>query len=164
MGDIRESIDAAVAYLSEHPDEARYTDSVATATLEGGLRVRVEGPNGEAATTDMPSSVGGEGSAPPAGWLFRASMASCVATLLAMEAAREGVAVDRLQVVVDSESDDRGILGIDADVPSGPLSVRIAIDAGAIPGEVIERAITRCPVTEALGRVVPVQVDVVRSE
>jgi hypothetical protein len=39
---IRESIENAKQYLSEHPDEARYTDQAATAVIEDGLRCRVE--------------------------------------------------------------------------------------------------------------------------
>src|SRR5438876_8799952 len=44
---IRESIQKAASYLREHPSEARYMDSVATATLDDGLRVKVEGASGE---------------------------------------------------------------------------------------------------------------------
>src|SRR4051794_7791107 len=68
---IRGAIGAASAYLTEHPDEAAYTDSAATASLEDGLRVNVVGPAGESVTTDMPASVGGAASAPSAGWLLR---------------------------------------------------------------------------------------------
>jgi uncharacterized OsmC-like protein len=164
MGDIAGSIDAAVKHLSEHPEEARYTDSVAIAVVEEGLRVRVEGPNGASVVTDMPAGVGGGDTAPSPGWLFRAALASCAATLLAMEAAREDVRLGRVGVTVESESDDRGILGVEADVPGGPLSVRLRIDAGSVPNEVVERAISRCPVTEALGRVIPLNVEIVRPQ
>ena len=62
---IRASIEAASAYLTEHPDEAGYTDSLATATVVDGLRVRVSGPSGEILETDMPAAgrrdgIGGE--------------------------------------------------------------------------------------------------------
>jgi hypothetical protein len=83
-------------YLGAHPNEARYTDSIATATLESGLRVRVAGASGEQIATDMPPSVGGTGSAPSPGWLFRAALASCDATLIAMRAAAQGVQLSRL--------------------------------------------------------------------
>jgi hypothetical protein len=43
---IRESITGAIAYLVDHPDEARYRDTAATAVIEEGLRCRVEGPAG----------------------------------------------------------------------------------------------------------------------
>ena len=66
---IRASIEAASAYLTEHPDEAGYTDSLATATVVDGLHVRVSGPSGEILETDMPA-VGGTGSAASPGWLF----------------------------------------------------------------------------------------------
>ncbi len=50
---IREALEAATAYLQEHPDEARSTDSAARASLVDGLVVRVTGPGGEGITTDM---------------------------------------------------------------------------------------------------------------
>src|SRR2546427_12504453 len=97
---IRSSIEAAVKYLTEHPDEARYTDSPATATVVEGLLVHVEGPSGESMTTDMPMSVGGGGTGPSPGWVFRAALASCEATLIAMRAAAEGVELALLEVTV----------------------------------------------------------------
>src|SRR5207248_9526184 len=149
MSQIRDAIENASAFLTEHPDAARYTDSAATARLRAGLQVQVEGPNGESATTDMPSSVGGDGSAPSAGWLFRASLAACVATLVAMRAAQVGVDLDDVAVTVDSESDDRGILGLDASVPAGPLSVRVSVRAGgpaaAAMDELVAWAVDHCP-------------------
>ena len=39
----------------------------------------------------------------------------------------QGVALDDLEVEVDSESDDRGILGIDDSVRAGPLSGRVVV-------------------------------------
>ena len=162
MAGIRESIENAVRYLSEHPDEARYTDSVARAKLGDSLRVEVEGPSGERIVTDMPGGVGGLGGEPSPGWLFRAAIASCVASTIAMEAAREEIALDALEVEVDSESDDRGILGMDAGVPAGPLSTRVRIRArsdgpdGGRLREVLERGAGRCPVCDATKRSVDV--------
>jgi uncharacterized OsmC-like protein len=164
MEHIRSSIDAAVGYLSAHPDEARYTDSVATATLEDGLRFRVRGPGGEEVVTDMPSGVGGGGEAPTPGWLLRAAMAACAGSLVAMEAARDGIRLTSLAVEVDGESDDRGILGMADDVPAGPLSarivVRVAADGDADLEVLVRRAVARCPVTDAVGRAVPTTVEV----
>ncbi len=75
----------------------------------------------------MVTSVGDEGSAPSPGWLLRAAAASCVGTLVALRAATLDAAVESLEVTVDSESDDRGILGIDPAVPAVPLSLRVAV-------------------------------------
>ena len=126
MSEIGDALRGARAYLTEHPDEARYRDSAATARLDRGLAVTVDGPDGAVLRTDMPPSIGGGGAAPSPGWYLRAAHAACVATLVAMRAAEEGVALDRLEVVVDSESDDRGITGARDAVPAGPL-----LDAGA---------------------------------
>jgi len=161
---IRTAIDGAIAYLTEHPDEARAPDTVATATVEDGLRVRIEGPDGASLLTDMVPSVGGEGSAPSAGWLLRAALASCVATLVAMRAAQRGVELAGVEVSVDSESDDRGILGIDPDVPAGPLSMRLSVRAGAADGtaadDIVSWAVEHCPVYDAIRRAIPVSVSV----
>jgi uncharacterized OsmC-like protein len=165
VGNIRDSIDAAVGYLSEHPEEARYTDSVATATLEEGLRFRVTGPQGEEVVTDMPTAVGGGGGTSP-GWLLRAAIASCAGSLIAMESDRAELALDSLSVEVDSESDDRGILGMEPGVPAGPLSMRIRVAAAFGAGDgsdaeaAIRRGIERCPVTDAVGRAIDVALEI----
>jgi uncharacterized OsmC-like protein len=164
---IRGALEGASAYLTEHPEEARYTDSLATATLGEGLRVRVEGPNGERLETDMPAAVGGAGSAPSPGWFLRAAVASCVSSLARMRAAQIGLEGLAGSVEVDSESDDRGILGLDPSVPAGPLSMRIRFRVAAAGAdasrlrEVAEWAVQHCPVSDAVGRAVPVSVEVV---
>jgi uncharacterized OsmC-like protein len=141
-------------------------DSPATATLVAGLVVRVTGRDGATVTTDMVPSVGGTATAPSPGWLLRASEASCVATLIAMRAAMLGIALDTLDVTVDSESDDRGLLGIDDAVPAGPLTSRVAVRltaAGADPTELEEMArwgVRHCPVCDALERAVPVTTEI----
>jgi len=169
MAEIRESIENAVRYLSEHPDEARYTDSYARATIGEALRVQVEGPNRERIVTDMPGGVGGRGEEPSPGWLFRAAIASCVASTIGMEAAREGVTLSSLEVDVDSESDDRGILGMDTSVPAGPLSTRIGIRARADGveeerlRELLARGAGRCPVCDATKRAVEVSLEIETS-
>ena len=162
---IRDSIKNAIGYLTEHPEETRYTDSSATAVIEG-LRSRVEGPNGATLVSDMPEGVGGGDSAPSPGWLLRAAMASCDATVIAMRAAQEGVELSTLEVTVDSESDDKGLLGMDDSVPAGPLSTRIRVKIaaeGVQPEklrEIVEWADHHSPVSDAVQRAVPTTIDV----
>lgn len=166
---IRDAIRAATEYLTANPHDARSTDSAATATVVDGLVMNVTGPNGESMTTDMVPSVGGRASAPSPGWLMRAAQASCVSTLIVMRAAMLGVTLDQLEVTVDSESDDRGLLGIDDSVPAGPLSGRIhvrigaqATDAAALE-EITRWGVKHCPVYDAVERQVPIttEIDVV---
>lgn len=164
MADVKASIEQVVVYLTEHPDEARYTDSVATARLGDSLRVEVEGPNGERLLTDMPEAVGGRGEHASPGWLFRAAVASCVASTVGMEAAREGLDPGGVEVVVDSESDDRGILGMDESVPAGPLSMRIRVrmrggEASDRARRAAERGAARCPVCDATKRALEVSLE-----
>ena len=131
--------------------------------------MQVQGPTGEHITTDMVASVGGTGSAPSPGWLLRAAEASCVATLIAMRAATLGITLDTLEVAVDSESDDRGMLGMDDSIPAGPLTGRVQVRltaGGADPATLEEMArwgVEHCPVCNALERPVPITIEVATS-
>src|ERR671934_2030089 len=126
MDSIRSAMERASNYLSQNPEAARASDSAATAVREDGLRFRVEGP-WASLTSDMAESVGGGASAPTPGWLLRAALAACDATLVAMEAAREGIELTDLQVSVESESDFRGVLGLDPSIHAGPASMRVRV-------------------------------------
>jgi uncharacterized OsmC-like protein len=168
MTTIRVALEGARSYLSQHPEEVRYRDGAAVATLLDGLTVGVEDASGRSVTTDMPTGVGGRDSAPSPGWLLRAAIASCVATLIKLTAAERGVDLDRVTVTVDSESDDRGILGMDEATPAGPLSVRCAVQIGwGAGGEAVDRgaleelvryAVDHCPVTDSIRREIPLEV------
>jgi uncharacterized OsmC-like protein len=163
---IAEAVSRASAYLTEHPDEARYRDSYARAHLGGGLQVHVTGPSGETLTTDMPTAIGGTASAPSPGWFLRAATASCVASLIAIRAAAAGVEIRSVDVEVDSESDDRGILGLDPAIPAGALSTRVvvSIDASGLDRDATEAlaawALEHCPVSDTIARAVPISLEV----
>ena len=124
------------------------------------------GPTGEV-ISDMAKAVGGGGTAPTPGWLMRAALASCDASLVAMEAARDGVELTDLTVAVDSDSDSRGLLGLDGSVPPGPLAIRVRIELAASNAtedqlrEIAQRAESRSPVRDALARPVSMTTDIV---
>jgi uncharacterized OsmC-like protein len=168
MESIRSAIETASAYLSEHPEAAVSTDAAATAVREDGLCFRVEGPKG-AIVTDMANSVGGGATAPTPAWLMRAALASCDATLVAMEAARDGVELTDLNVTVESESDFRGVLGVDESVHAGPSAIRVRIELAAANAseeqlrEIVRRAEERSPVRDAIVREVSMTTDVVTA-
>jgi hypothetical protein len=98
-GEVRDAIETITKVLSEQPQKGRSKNPLATAALKTGLRFQIIGPNGEAAVTDMPPPLGGKGSAPPPGWLLRASLASCNATVIAMRAAQLGITLKTLKVM-----------------------------------------------------------------
>ena len=162
---IRTALRGAIDYLTEHPEDAKATDSLATATIEDGLRCIVRGPDGEEVHTDMVTSVGGGNTAPSPGWLLRAATASCVATLLAMKAALDEVQLGSVEVAVDSQSDDLGILGIDDGVPAGPLSVTVRVKLasnGSDPEklkELVAWAHDHCPLCDLTKRAVPITLE-----
>jgi uncharacterized OsmC-like protein len=162
---IRSAIEGAARHLAEHPEAAVDTDAAATAVREEGLRFRVEGPKG-GLISDMSTSVGGGATAPTPAWLLRAALASCDATLVAMEAARESVELSALTVTVESESDFRGVLGVDGSVHPGPLAVRVRIELTAADAtedqlrEIVQRAEAHSPVRDALVREVSMSTEV----
>lgn len=163
---IRNAIESATSYLRENPEEAVATDSLATARHVGGLKFEVADPDGRSLTTDMVTAVGGEDSAPSPGWLLRAALASCDATLIAMHAASAGIELTELVVEVDSTSNDLGILGIDPSVPRGPLDMTARVkvssrDVGAAElEELVRNAIDHCPVCDAVKSPVEMRVEV----
>ena len=163
---IQESIKSVISYLEANPEKARYEDKGATAVVEEGLRCRAEGPDGSTLVSDMLKAIGGAGSAPSPGWLLRAAVANCDATVIAMRAAKEGIKLRTLEVTVESESDDRGLLGMDEAVPPGPLHVRTKITIGAegVPAERLQKLVKwakiHSPVADAVSRAVPSIVEV----
>jgi uncharacterized OsmC-like protein len=128
---VRDAIEKLSKVFAQEPERARSKNPPATATLEGGLKFQVTGPQGERFSTDMPPALGGGGTGPNPGWLLRASLASCTATMIAMRAAQVGVALMSLEVSVTSESDSRGLLGTDDSVSAGLAGLRTQVKIGA---------------------------------
>ena len=83
-----------------------------------------------------------------------------------MRAAVLGIALDTAKVTVDWEFDDRGMLGMDEAVPSGPLTgrVRVRLIAEGVDDETLDElaqwGVEHCPVCNALERPVPITVQV----
>jgi uncharacterized OsmC-like protein len=161
---IKAAVGKAAAYLTEHPEEARYRDALARARLGDDLTVDVDGPGGERLRTDMPRGIGGTATSPSPGWFLRAATASCIAALIGIRAAVLGLELGAVEVVVDSESDDRGILGIDPGVEAGALSMKVVVSIAAAGSDraalesLVGWAVDHCPVTDTVRRSVPVEV------
>ncbi|CAM5788528.1 OsmC family protein [Ottowia pentelensis] len=163
---IQESIVRITQYFADNPDKGLVSDKAAIATLQDGLACKAEGPNGATLLSDMPKSVGGGASAPTPGWFLRAALANCDATVIAMRAAQLGVTLARLEVVVDSSSDDRGIFGLGDGVPPGPQAMRIRVTIaghGATAQQlrdIVEWAERHSPVGDAIRRAIPTRLEV----
>jgi uncharacterized OsmC-like protein len=126
----RDGLERARRVFIEKPSAARKPNTMATAVWREGLRCEVAGPNSEKAVTDMPEAMGGKGGGSNPGWLLRASMASCTATVVAMRAAMLGIELRTLEVIVESESDARGLVGIDG-ISTALDKIRMLIKLGA---------------------------------
>jgi uncharacterized OsmC-like protein len=134
--------------------------------MTDGLRCRIEGPGGAGLTTDMPGTIGGDGTAPTPGWYLRAALASCDATAITMRAAQLDIALTELKVTVNSSSDDRGLLGLGDDALPGPLEIRVDVRIAAADAtpeqlrEIVEWAERHSPVGDALRRAVSCRVEI----
>lgn len=140
---IREAIEKTAKALAENPQKARVKNAAAIATVEDGLRCRVTGPAGELLHTDMPPGMGGAGSAPNPGWLMRAALASCNATGIATRAAKAGINLTKLEVSVSSETDSRGVLGLDENISAAmkPLKMLVKISAPGTSAEELQKLV-----------------------
>lgn len=163
---IQNSVNDVIAYLNENPKDAVSDDSPIKAVMEKGLRCRATGTNGESVVTDMPQAIGGDDSAPSPGWLSRAALATCDATRIALRAAELGITLNSLEVVADSVSDDRGLLGLDKSIRAGPLSMRTRVSIGSagvdesVLREIVEFAVKHSPVADGCRRETPSLVEV----
>lgn len=114
----------------------------------------------------MPKGIGGEATAPTPGWLLRAALANCDATMIAMRAAELGITLSMLDVIVSSTSDDRGLLQIDDSIHAGPLAVRVLVKLRGkdVTKEQLQELVMwtekHSPVGDAISRAVPLKVSV----
>jgi uncharacterized OsmC-like protein len=138
--------------------------------MEEGLRCRVQKQDGTAIVmTDMPTGIGGGGSAPSPGLIFRAALASCDATLAALRAAQVGIKLTTLEVILEGDPDDistLGFLGIDDSIPPGELSLRSIFRVGAENAtperlrELVKWVEAHSPVGDSVSRAVPSKIEI----
>jgi organic hydroperoxide reductase OsmC/OhrA len=164
--DIASALERVQAVLLRRPEAGLHDDAPATARWAGGTHVVSHHANGTQVQTDMPGEVGGTGEHTTPGWLFRAGMASCTVTSIALAAASEGIDLEAVEVHATSQSDLRGLLGLnDVDgrtVSARPLEMQLQVRVRA-PGvapdrlrALVEDAIRRSPMSCAIQEAVPV--------
>jgi organic hydroperoxide reductase OsmC/OhrA len=160
---IKDALLRAREAFERRPSSALHEDSAATAVWQGGLGTTLVHASVNGLRTAMPAVIGGSGDAPSPGWYFRAGIASCLATSIAMHAALRGIALAHLEVEAHSESDTRGVLGT-RDVPAGPVrswlevTVRAPECTEAELQALVDDAHAASPMADALRR--PLAVDV----
>jgi uncharacterized OsmC-like protein len=158
--DLSQAIERVRSVLARRPAAALHADEPAVAAWEDDTRVTVSHANATQISTDMPVEIGGAGNEVTPGWLLRASLASCLATRIAMEAAVSGVRIKRLTVHAQGTSDVRGLLGMEGasgeTITAAPctLELQVSLEAPAIPEAqlraLVDRSYRCSPVCAAL--------------
>lgn len=169
---IQQSVERVIQMFREHPERRRSSDKAAVAVVERDLRCRAEGPGGAVLITDMARGLGGGATAPSPSWFFRAALATCDASMIVLRAAQMGITLTTLDVTVESESDDAGLLGVDDTASAGALQVRTSIRIGSNTAsperlrELVAWAEMHSPVGDMLRRAVPTAliVDIVERD
>jgi uncharacterized OsmC-like protein len=164
--DIAAAVQRAQLVLKRRPATGIHDDAPATARWQTGLRVVACHANGTQMLTDMPIELGGSGDKVTPGWLFRAGLASCLATCIAMDAAAEGIELAALEVLATSRSDLSGLFGMadstGAPVGAGPseIQIRVRICAAGVPAQRLRLLVeesNRCsPISCAARDAVPI--------
>ena len=167
---IAAAFDRLRAVLQRRPEFGIGDDSTATSVWKGGTPVVSSHENGTQMTTDMPAELGGGGMNVTPGWMFRAGIAACTTTRIAMEAAVEGIELSQLEVTAVSRSDARGLLPMpDVDgkhIPAGPFEIRLHVKIAA-PGvsdarlhQLVDASHACSPMASAVEHGVPVALTV----
>ncbi len=134
-----ETFKRTVLALTKRPSLGRST-ATSTARITNGLACEIqEGP--WKLTADMPVQVGGTASGPTPGVFGRAALGSCLAIGYVLHAAKCGVNVSGVEVVVEADYDDGALFGVQ-DMPAGYSEVRYAVTITSdAPDEDIRRMV-----------------------
>lgn len=170
MREVAAAMRRARRVFERRPQAAAEEDAPATARWQGSTRVLVAHAGGTQMHTDMPPELGGAGDAVTPGWLFRASIATCATTSIAMAAAASGIELDALEVEARSRSDARGMLGMTEatgePVYAGPCSFRLHVRIrarGTAPEELrrlVESGLRCSPMPNALQTATPMALSI----
>lgn len=150
---IRRALERLEAAIGSRPGFGRSRQTSVT-TLAEGLRCRTE-EHGFAIDTDLAAALGGHGTAMTPSMLLRAALGSCLAMSYRLRAARHGVGLDRIRVVVETDSAIAGMLRTDAEAPAGFTGIRYTVEIESdAPSERIEAIVDEAdrlsPVLDAL--------------
>ncbi|HUN71907.1 MAG TPA: OsmC family protein [Steroidobacteraceae bacterium] len=154
------------AALRQHPAFGLHEESPAVTRWQGGTKFITSPPGGgPEVLTDLPQQMGGDGEGVTPGWPVRAGLAACVATVIALHAASQGIELTSLEVAVGGRADVRGILGMADEqgktVSAGPTEMRleVKIAAAGVSRErlqaLVEQANRCSPASSALRQAVP---------
>ena len=137
----------AISVYTRRPDRAQVMHR-GFATVRDGLTCTYE-QDGHRVTIDMPAAIGGDNQGPSPGYFGRAAICSCLAIGIKMMATREDLRIDEVEVDLEQDWDNRGILAVGGTSPT-PLGTRITVAISSPEqrekvNDLIARAITTDP-------------------
>ena len=107
--------------------------------------------------TDLPVALGGAGSGPTPGVLLRAALGSCLAMGYRLRAARTGVPLQAVTVVVECDSAVEGMLRAGTEAPPGFTQIRCHVEivsdaASGLVGAMVDQADCLSPMLDVVER------------
>lgn len=162
----REAQLRAISVYTKRPETARIVNR-GSALVRDGLSCLYE-QDGHQICLDMPNAIGGGGEGPTPGFFARAAICGCVAIGIKMTATREGIALEAVNVGIEQDWDNRGVLAMDGVYPA-PSDTRIAIEITSSEPEaavedMVQRALASDPWLLAFRDAQPVHTSVSVSE
>ncbi|NQY98666.1 MAG: OsmC family protein [Henriciella sp.] len=139
---IKSALERSVKALTLKPARGQRTYTN-VATVDGGTVCRTVEHDQEI-TIDVGPALGGEDVGPTPSTVLRAAFSSCIAIGIKLWASREDVPIEKITVVLDTEVDARGLLGVcDRVTPGfGAITASIAVQSDADAAD-IERVIEK---------------------
>ena len=159
MSRIKTAIERMVKVIEHSPSVGRVTKK-ATARMVDGLKIEVQ--EGEfKLISDMPEVLGGSNAGPSAGAFARMSLGACLVQGYAMWLSRMDVPFDEIDVEVEGDLDQAGMLGVNDEAPPGHESLRVKVNiTSKAPQAEIERVLEladrHSPVLHLIAQPVPV--------
>ena len=113
-------------------------------------------------TADEPSSFGGENTGPSPTQYALAALASCQAITYRYWAAKEGIALDAIDVEVEGDFDMRGLFGLPGAGPTGFTAIRVHVTPHGPETAARYRALAKtvdehCPILDLFRAETPVE-------
>jgi uncharacterized OsmC-like protein len=152
---IKAALERATRTVTQKPSVGQRV-YVNTAVVEDGLTCVVKEKH-HVMTADLPPSMGGEDRGPSPSALLRAALSSCVAMGVKMWAARRNVAIDRVEVTVETDVDARGQFGVADEITPGfeDVRIRIQVDSTAeaeVLRDIVETSLRYSPLMDVFRR------------
>jgi uncharacterized OsmC-like protein len=132
-----------------------HTTSSSTTTVVDGLRCCSE-EGDHRIDTDLPAALGGTGAGPTPGVLLRAALGSCMAMGYQLRAARHGVELRSIRVVIEADSAIEGMLVAGGAARPGFAQIRTLVEIQSdAPADVVRAIVDEAdrlsPMVDAIG-------------